>query len=234
MSLFILQMCGLLYVALEVKFKLGWKGRCLLLLCIFAGMAEAHRLFGINTDGAHAGGIGYLTRAYAFFIPYAVGLCYWRYEEVRNVLNSCYARFLYVLVVFLMPFIEYLYHPSSLLVLWSSLHGCCISLLLVMALSDMESLNNKVWIPFKQIGKATMVIYVFHWMLLPSFIGAYEATFAEYSPYLQFWINLGAAILISYTCIIIGKCVGVSPLMGFLLLGQRVKKRTQAPAVKVD
>lgn len=234
MSLFILQLCGLLYVTLEKKWNPGKVGRCVMLVGIFACLAGIQRLFGVRqSSGANVEGISYLTQAYVFFIPYAIGLCYWRHPRLRSILCSNYARLLYVLVVFLVPFVEHFFHTPHFSVLRSSLHGSCISLLLVMAASDIASFNNKIWIPFKQIGKETMAVYLFHWMILPSFLGTYAETITTYSPYLQFWINFAAAILISYTCIFIGKCVKISPLMGLLLMGQRIRKQTPSPTVKV-
>lgn len=223
--LFVLQTIYALYKYLTKN--RGAIFRFLTVFLLFSALFILHRAWGRTSDQVPYWTLEFLTNAYIFYIPFAIGVCIIEHPDFfKSIFLNKFAIFISILVLL---FGIRLYATVSILPgNYSKIFtGVCVSLVLIKLISqcDITKIANSF---LKNIvktiilwGKYSLVIYLFHGSLLPN---------EPLSPsvwgtgILPFMIMVVIGLAVCYICVAIDYIISLSPLCSLFLLGKQQRK----------
>lgn len=186
---------------------------------VFAILYVAKKLW--SDDG---NGFGLACQTYLYYFPFLVGVCFIKYEKVKNVLLSKWFLTISVLAaLFFVNAREDIPHSGTL----SRITGICITCVLISMIEKQKIAQFKISGFISIIGKYSLAIYIFHYLFLGSFNICSFFNLSTARPSLLFCFLLPSSIVICIMCICIAKIIEQSPMLSLFMLGQNKKHLTR-------
>ena len=214
LTLFALQCIFALYVGvIEKRVRIIWL-RILILLLMYVPVVALHVIF-----GGKGSAWGLATQVYFFYVPFMVGVCMMRYQEVWKFLFNKWMLFLFVILALYVPSIYgYVSNMGHL----SRLSGIGITCILICIINKGQFLSPEINRKLATIGKFSLGIYVFHYTFTLSLASCMN-WMEGFNSLVTFCLYLPLSLVISFLCIAIVRIIEVVPMAALFMLGQSRK-----------
>lgn len=218
--LFVLHIMYAMYKFVTNKFSSVWV-RLMTAGCLFVFIFFLHRLWGRTSADAPYWSLDFLTNAYQFFVPFAVGVFMMEHPNMfRKMINNGFvALFMVFSFIFCMASTK---DAPSYYSIW--LIGVSISLMIIKLAQNVNYdiiANRALKIFINQsvfIGKYTLAIYLLHQYFIPS-----QPLFNNdaVGGTLSCLVTLVLALVVCYVCVALEHIISLSPFWNLVLLGKR-------------
>ena len=187
---------------------------------LFVLLFVMHRTWGRTSADAPYWALEFLTNAYKFYIPFAIGVFIIEYPTLfKKLFQNRFALSIYIFAFLFGIMIDNVSAHCR-----QTLIGSGISLLIIHLLSSIDYSNVQKRIlqttinQLKLFGKYTLAIYLFHGIFLPWNPLATNVWGVGTLPFL---IMFSIAVVTCYICIVLDYIISLSPFWSVLLLGKK-------------
>lgn len=217
--LLMLQLLYSLYTVATARFKSPAMKICLVILLLSITIL-CHKLWG---DG-HCGkrdiwDLTFISKTYLYFIPFGVGVALRQYPKFKSFCLGTPVCTACVLIVLLLTRVRGDL-PSMFCTHLRTVIGVAASLLLIRMFSG-KLLPEWVNSQLRTIGKDTLIIYLLHFIFMPSactWLYGIDGTLA-------FLVYLPICLAICYFCMATGRMIATSPWLSLLMLGKPLRRK---------
>ncbi len=222
--LFVLQLLYALYKWITFKIQHP-TFRIIIASCLFIMIFLMHRIWGRTSEAVPYWTPEFLTNAYIYFIPFAIGVIIIEYPRLFARVFQHRLVIFFAVIISLFGIRLYAHLPSNYPRL---ITGICITLLIINLTQkfDFKSIHTP-WAKFVithmiLFGKYSLVIYLFHSSLLPAEALSSDTWGVGILPFI---VMMLIAWVVCYICIGMERLIALSPLCALLMLGKKRAKK---------